>query len=132
MQVFAAWVCASCLLVPALAQADNYGDCAGEGCEENTNFDFLQVTQQVRSSTATPTCPTTVQTSGPTSMGAYNGKYEVFEYEGSFVITATQNHYSLTLGGGSQEIVGTPYVCTNRAAGGWGTHQAKCCHCQKK
>jgi len=47
MQVFAAWVFASCLLVPALAQADNYGDCAGDGCEEKTSFDFLQVAQQV-------------------------------------------------------------------------------------
>ena len=54
----------------------------------------------------------------------------VFERTGIYLITDTQRHDMLVLGGGTEAPVGTTYVCTKRYHGGWGVNRANCCNCK--
>ena len=54
----------------------------------------------------------------------------VYERTGIYLITDTQKHDMLVLGGGSEEPVGQTYVCTKRYHGGWGVNLASCCDCK--
>jgi len=62
------------------------------------------------------------------SLGAHNGPHEAFEFVGgNYIITANQNH--------EQAVVspsGETFACKQRASGGWGVHQAKCCQCKAR
>ena len=58
-----------------------------------------------------------VQMDAPQSTG---GNGDVFERTGQYIITNTQKHDVLALGGGSEAPVGQTYVCTKRYHSGWG------------
>ena len=59
-----------------------------------------------------------------------NEQGAVYERTGIYLITDTQKHDMLVLGGGSEEPVGQKYVCTKRYHGGWGVNRADCCDCK--
>jgi hypothetical protein len=70
-------------------------------------------------------CPTSVDLTPAVSLGAYNGRYEVFSKTGNYTITQTQRHNQLWLGGGSQIPVGQVYWCFKRYYGGWGVSSCR-------
>lgn len=109
----AAWVAAS----PA-------PQCSSELEDGTSLVQVALAAQMAQGELASEKCSTVDGTK--TSLGAYTGKYEAFEFlGGQYFITDKMPHYKVD----PAEPGGDLYNCSVKGGGGWGVDRAKCCGC---